>query len=396
MNLFERVLLVIALLAVAVAARSQTAPLGATGLGAAGGALTAASTEAAAGVAVSTPGAPAPAAPLPPGPVITGVQARKITPFGAVITWNTDEAADSSVSYGPLPIYGSTATDHSPLPQHTVMLDRLAPGMTYHFQVLSQDTTGLTTVSADQVFTTPPSVQLPPGINLALGKQVTAYSAMAGSPSNVVDGNVATGWTSAPSDPQQLMIDLGASYWIGGAVLVWQAGWGKAYQIQVSQDAMSWTTVYTQNGGTGGTETASFAPALARYVQFYGTQRATGLGYSLAEFQVLSAQAPPGGGAAPAAARAASDDSNIKAPQKFLTPATQDGINDKAVFGPDAQEVTIVDLRGRQVFRASKTGANIAWDCRDGAGRTLSSGVYVARIKASDSHFVYQSFAIAK
>src|SRR5581483_217157 len=118
------------------------------------------------------------------------------------------------------------------------------------------------------------------------------------------------------------------------------------------------------------------------------TQRATGLGYSLAELQVLSAQPPAGGTAAAAAKPAASGDDSLKAPQKFLTPATQDGVNDKAVFGPDAQEVTVVDLRGRQVFRASKTGANISWDCRDGVGRVLSSGVYIARVKASDGRCV--------
>jgi hypothetical protein len=99
-----------------------------------------------------------------------------------------------------------------------------------------------------------------------------------------------------------------------------------------------------------------------------------------------------------AAAPAAADESSAAAPQKFLTPATPDGINDKAVFGPAALEVWIYDLRGRQVFHASASGPSfpVVWDCKDPSGRVVASGVYVAKIRTSDSRLVYQSFAVAK
>jgi hypothetical protein len=88
-------------------------------------------------------------------------------------------------------------------------------------------------------------------------------------------------------------------------------------------------------------------------------------------------------------------DDDARAPQRFLSPALADGLNDAAVFGPAAQEVTISDLRGRRVFHSS--GASpIVWNGRDGSGRLVESGVYVARIRRSDGRVIYQSLAVAK
>lgn len=102
------------------------------------------------------------------------------------------------------------------------------------------------------------------------------------------------------------------------------------------------------------------------------------------------AAAPDAGAAAPTAADA-------RAPQKILSPALRDGINDEARFGAEADEVDIYDLKGRVVFRASRQGAaSIVWDGRDGAGRVRESGVYLARVKKRDSGVLYQSFVLVK
>ncbi|MBI3547520.1 MAG: fibronectin type III domain-containing protein [Elusimicrobia bacterium] len=88
---------------------------------------------------------------------------------------------------------------------------------------------------------------------------------------------------------------------------------------------------------------------------------------------------------------------NVRAPQKFLSPALADGVNDAATFGANASEVTIFDVNGRQVFHRSQNGAApIVWDCKDGTGRVIESGVYIARIQSRDSETIYQSFAIVK
>lgn len=86
-----------------------------------------------------------------------------------------------------------------------------------------------------------------------------------------------------------------------------------------------------------------------------------------------------------------------KAPQKLLSPALPDGINDAAVFGPAAEEVGVYDLLGRPVFHASRQGGGpLTWNGRDGAGRIVDPGVYIARIRAADGGVVYQGFVVAK
>ena len=98
-----------------------------------------------------------------------------------------------------------------------------------------------------------------------------------------------------------------------------------------------------------------------------------------------------------AAASPAAAADPAKAPQKFLSPARRDGINDFAVFGPNAAEVRIVDRNGRVVFRATqKNGAPIAWDGRDGTGRVREPGVYVARIRTTENAVLHQTFVLVK
>src|SRR5262249_42566321 len=70
-------------------------------------------------------------------------------------------------------------------------------------------------------------------------------------------------------------------------VLNWENAFGRAYQIQVSMDGESWTTVFTEPNGNGGTDDDTFTAAPARYVRIFGTQRGTPWGYSLWELQVF-------------------------------------------------------------------------------------------------------------
>jgi hypothetical protein len=90
-------------------------------------------------------------------------------------------------------------------------------------------------------------------------------------------------------------------------------------------------------------------------------------------------------------------ESSAKAPQRFLSPALEDGINDEAVFEDTAREVTIVDIRGRKVFHASRNDSDpvIVWNCRED-GRMVASGVYIAQILTRNSEKVYQSLVVVK
>jgi len=130
--------------------------------------------------------------------------------------------------------------------------------------------------------------------NLALGKSATSSSDQnAGLAAlNAVDGNLSTRWSSNFVDPSWLQIDLGSGLLINKVVLYWEAAYGKAYLIQVSNDEQTWTTVYTQTAGKGGVETLTFPAVVDRYIRLYGTARATTYGYSLYEFQVYGADVP--------------------------------------------------------------------------------------------------------
>jgi F5/8 type C domain len=123
---------------------------------------------------------------------------------------------------------------------------------------------------------------------LSQGKPATASSTEnAGTPASAaVDGNTTgTRWSSAFSDPQWIQVDLGATASITQVVLTWEAAYATAFQIQVSDNASTWTSIYSTTTGTGGTQTLTITGS-GRYVRMYGTARATGYGYSLWEFQV--------------------------------------------------------------------------------------------------------------
>jgi hypothetical protein len=126
--------------------------------------------------------------------------------------------------------------------------------------------------------------------NAALNRPATASSLEnANFPaSNAVDGNTGTRWSSQFSDPQWIQVDLGTSQSICGVQLNWEAAYGKAYQIQTSDDGTTWTTIYSTTTGAGGVENLT-ATGSGRYVRMYGTQRGTAYGYSLWEFAVLTA-----------------------------------------------------------------------------------------------------------
>ncbi|MFF2815115.1 discoidin domain-containing protein [Kitasatospora cineracea] len=123
--------------------------------------------------------------------------------------------------------------------------------------------------------------------NAAQGKTATASSTEnGGTPaSSAVDGNLGTRWSSAAADPQWLQVDLGSVQQLCQVDLKWEAAYGKAYQIQASNDGSTWATIYSTTTGAGGNETLNVSGS-GRYVRMYGTQRATNYGYSLWEMGV--------------------------------------------------------------------------------------------------------------
>ena len=123
--------------------------------------------------------------------------------------------------------------------------------------------------------------------NAALSRPATASSTEnAGTPASAaVDGDAGTRWSSAPSDPQWIQVDLGTTQTVCQLTLAWETAYATAFQIQVSPDAVAWTTIYSTATSTGGTQTLT-ATGSGRYLRLYGAARATQWGYSLWELTV--------------------------------------------------------------------------------------------------------------
>jgi hypothetical protein len=89
-----------------------------------------------------------------PAPVISAVTATSITATGATITWTTNIASSSQVSYGTTSAYGSTSTlNPTPVTNHSVILTGLTAGTTYDYDVTST-AGGSSATSANSTFLT--------------------------------------------------------------------------------------------------------------------------------------------------------------------------------------------------------------------------------------------------
>jgi len=124
--------------------------------------------------------------------------------------------------------------------------------------------------------------------NAALGRPATASSVEnAGFPAaNAVDGSTGTRWSSAFSDPQWIQVDLGSTQSVCRVVLRWEAAFGRAFQIQTSATGTGgFTNIFSTTTGTGGVQSLDVTGS-GRFIRMNGTQRATGFGYSLFEFEV--------------------------------------------------------------------------------------------------------------
>jgi len=125
-------------------------------------------------------------------------------------------------------------------------------------------------------------------VNISQGRAASASSVENSDrvAAKAVDGDNNTRWSSQFSDPQWIQIDLGAQATVDNVQLYWEAAYGKNFQVQLSNDNSTWTTVATVTNGTGGNQTIGAAGS-GRYVRLNLTARGTGYGYSLWEFQVF-------------------------------------------------------------------------------------------------------------
>jgi hypothetical protein len=88
-------------------------------------------------------------------PVILNLRVDSIGKNTANIDWNTDEAANGVVKYGPTIAYGILGGSiDEKISTHQVFLNDLKPGTIYHFIAVSSDASGNQASSSDRVFAT--------------------------------------------------------------------------------------------------------------------------------------------------------------------------------------------------------------------------------------------------
>ena len=124
--------------------------------------------------------------------------------------------------------------------------------------------------------------------NVALNKTVTVSSTNGTNiGKNAVDGNTATRWTSANTNAQWIIVDLGSSYTVDEVDINWYTA-GKSYDIQIADSTTAtWTTMKSVTGNTKkGNLVYAGLTGKGRYVRINLLARATTSAYSINELQV--------------------------------------------------------------------------------------------------------------
>jgi hypothetical protein len=93
-------------------------------------------------------------------------------------------------------------------------------------------------------------------------------------------------------------VDLGQSYAITHATLVWEAAAASAYQIQTSTDGTNWTTIYSNNNTPQDIQDMNLS-GTGRYIRVYATSRASQWGDSIYQFSVYGTPSSGGGNGNP-------------------------------------------------------------------------------------------------
>ncbi len=125
-----------------------------------------------------------------------------------------------------------------------------------------------------------------------------ASSALSGNPAALaVDGNFATRWESRRAQPEWIYLDLGAPVFVNRIRIAWQRACAADYELQVSNDASTWTTMKSITGNTVGTASppADWAAGVnhiglsgvGRYVRINATASCSGNALSIWEIEVF-------------------------------------------------------------------------------------------------------------
>jgi hypothetical protein len=129
------------------------------------------------------------------------------------------------------------------------------------------------------------------GANIALNQPAVASSVERDQistlgPQFAFDGNSTTRWSSKFTDSEWIYVDLGAAYDVCAITISWEAAFGKDFNLDVSNNLSTWTTIMAVTGNNSQNDAYSVT-GTGRYVRMKGIHRATGFGYSIYEMVVV-------------------------------------------------------------------------------------------------------------
>jgi chitosanase len=128
-----------------------------------------------------------------------------------------------------------------------------------------------------------------PDVLLSKGRPVVASTVTGAGydAGKAVDGQASTRWAAGAAGTQWLRIDLGRTQDVSRVRLRWEAGYARAYRVQVSNDDATWRELYRTSGGDGGTDDLKKLKGTGRYLRVLAAQPGPSNGYSLYEVQVF-------------------------------------------------------------------------------------------------------------
>ncbi|WP_068773824.1 discoidin domain-containing protein [Paenibacillus sp. FJAT-26967] len=207
-------------------------------------------------------------------------------PSSATLTWNGSPKEQFVIAYE-LSVNNQICTTKVPY----FTLRDLKPGTTYEINIKAINAYGEKSIPGTDISITTETY----GIDLdkALYRPTTASSYEDDNldqnyqPSNAVDGNANTRWSSLYSEPQWISVDMGAITDIESVTLRWEGAYAKAYRLQVSTDGHTWSDIYENRTGSGGTEVIE-AAGRGRFLRVNCLERATEYGFSLWQIAIKS------------------------------------------------------------------------------------------------------------
>lgn len=109
-------------------------------------------------------------------PVLSNIK-TSATGTTANISWQTNEATTGKVNFGLNQNYGNPQIDSNLTTNHTVLLTGLSPQTLYHYQIVSTNATGNTTISTDLTFKTDYDPIVNPNISVNIAQPTQGATA---------------------------------------------------------------------------------------------------------------------------------------------------------------------------------------------------------------------------